>query len=199
MPSYDEIQASLSASWQLMQGKADAVRKLDLSADGFWNSFFAIVVALPALFVIWTDEANQLAPGADNVAGRIGLVLRFAVIEGIAWVSPLIAIGYVLHMVGRRDRVMPFIIANNWGQALLVWIILPVIIVHSAMPAVADVAVMVMLFFFIASLVLFWRLNNAVLGMGPVVPAVAIAAMVFLSLLIDYVLRVVLAIPTPAA
>lgn len=197
MPSYDEIQASLSASWRLMQGKAEAVRNLDLSADGFWNSFFAMVVALPALFVMWTDEANELAPGAANLAQRISLVLRLAVVEGVAWVLPIVALAYVLHLMGRRDRVVPFIVANNWGQALIVWIILPAVVIHGYFPAVADVLAVVLLFLFLASLVLFWRLNNAVLGMGAPFPTAAVAVMVIASLMIDYALRLVLAIPLP--
>ena len=47
--------ASLTGAWRLMLGKADGLRLLDLSADGFWNSFFAIVVA---------------AAGADRRLGR---------------------------------------------------------------------------------------------------------------------------------
>ena len=49
MLSADETQASLTGAWRLMLGKADGLRLLDLSADGFWNSFFAIIVATPAL------------------------------------------------------------------------------------------------------------------------------------------------------
>ncbi|TIX33060.1 MAG: transporter, partial [Mesorhizobium sp.] len=44
MLSADETYASLAGAWRLMLGKVDGLRLLDLSADGFWNSFFAIVV-----------------------------------------------------------------------------------------------------------------------------------------------------------
>jgi hypothetical protein len=43
MLSADETYASLAGAWRLMLGKADGLRLLDLSADGFRNSFFAIV------------------------------------------------------------------------------------------------------------------------------------------------------------
>ena len=51
MPSTDDIYRQLTGVWQMMTGKPDGIRLLDLSADGFWNSFFAIVVAVPALIV----------------------------------------------------------------------------------------------------------------------------------------------------
>lgn len=198
-PSGDEIQSALSASWQLMQGDAQAARKLDISEDGFWNSFFAIVVALPALFAMWTDEAIDLAPGAAAFGIRAGLVARLAVIEVVAWVLPIMAVAYVLYRIGRRDRIAPFVIANNWGTALMVWIILPAVLIHSLMPGIADVVLLLLLFLFIASLVLFWRLNNAVLGMGWATSTAAVAAMVFLSFMIDYGLRLLLAIPDVSA
>ena len=199
MPSTDEIQAALAATWRLMLGKAEAVGDLDLSADGFWNSFFAMAVALPALFVMWTNEANQLAPGAVNLSERLGLVLRLAIIEGVAWVLPVLAVAFALHKMGRSDRVVPFVVANNWGQALIVWIILPAIVLNSFVPSLADVVLWVLVALFVASLVLFWRLNNAVLGMGAAVPTAAIAAMVVAPLVIDYVLRLALAMPLSPA
>ena len=47
MPSAENIQLYLTGAWRMMMGKADGLRLLDLSVDGFWNSFFAIVIALP--------------------------------------------------------------------------------------------------------------------------------------------------------
>ena len=66
MPSGDDIQAYLAGAWRLMMGKPDGVRALDVSADGFWNSFFAILVAFPALSrneckaaKMWLSKAMQ--------------------------------------------------------------------------------------------------------------------------------------------
>ena len=60
MLSAEETQASLTGAWRLMLGKADGLRLLDLTADGFWNSFFAIAVAAPALIVGWVGIANEI-------------------------------------------------------------------------------------------------------------------------------------------
>ena len=60
MLTADETQASLIGAWRLMLGKVDGLRLLDLSADGFWNSFFAIVIAAPALIVGWVGIANEI-------------------------------------------------------------------------------------------------------------------------------------------
>ncbi|TIU19672.1 MAG: transporter, partial [Mesorhizobium sp.] len=80
MLSADETYASLAGAWRLMFGKADGLRMLDLSADGFWNSFFGIVVALPALIVGWVGIANEI--GDPNAfAGRLGMLLRLAAVD----------------------------------------------------------------------------------------------------------------------
>ena len=63
-----------------MLGKADGLRLLDLSADGFWNSFFAIVVAAPALIVGWVGIANEIGD-PDAFAGRFGMLMRLATVD----------------------------------------------------------------------------------------------------------------------
>ena len=56
MLSADETQSALLGAWRLMLGKADGFRLLDLSADGFWNSFFAIVVARLSIDHVYHTE-----------------------------------------------------------------------------------------------------------------------------------------------
>lgn len=194
MPGGDEIQNALRTSWRLMRGKPDAVRQLDLSADGFWNSFFAIVVAIPPLFVFWTREAIDLAPGSSGE--RVGIVLRLVVIEAVAWVLPLLVIAYGLYQFGRHDRVAAFVVSNNWGSALVSWLILPVMLPALLLPADSDFGAVLLLVTIIAVLTLFWRLNNAALNMGPIAPSLVVIPSVGLSMVVDYALRTLMSLPT---
>jgi hypothetical protein len=57
MPPGDDIQKISLWRLALMTGKRDGLKLLDLSADGFWNSFYAIVLALPAMFVGWVSAS----------------------------------------------------------------------------------------------------------------------------------------------
>lgn len=187
LPGSEEIQRSLGASWRLMQGKADAERQLDLSADGFWNSFFGFVVAIPPLFVFWTREAIELAPGP--LGERIGLVLRLAVIEVVAWIGPLLLVAWVLYRLGQVDRVAAFVVANNWGQAVVAWIILPAILLSGFAPQDSGFTALLLLAVLVVTLVLSWRLNNAVLNMGGLAPTLVVTTFVASTLAVDYVLR----------
>ena len=68
MLSGTEIQSGLTGAWRLMMGRADGLRLLDLTADGFWNSFFAIIVALPPMALGWVLLADHIAGNAESVS-----------------------------------------------------------------------------------------------------------------------------------
>ena len=70
MPSFAEIQRYLTGAWRMMNGRPDGIRLLDITADGFWNSFFAIAVALPAMFAGWVTIANAWAAADPMVAKK---------------------------------------------------------------------------------------------------------------------------------
>ena len=70
MLSGAEIQNGLTGAWRLMIGNAEGLRLLDLTADGFWNSFFAIIVALPAMLLGWLPMPMILRP-APNWLPRV--------------------------------------------------------------------------------------------------------------------------------
>ena len=77
------------------------MRLLDISADGFWNSFFAIVVALPALIAGWVGIANDARrSGYVSFGDRLSIMLRLATVDIGAWVLPLVALALVAPAVG---------------------------------------------------------------------------------------------------
>lgn len=177
MPSGDDIQAYLAGAWRLMMGKPDGVRALDVSADGFWNSFFAILVAFPALSVSWAALAAELSE--DGLGSRYSILLRLVVIDVVAWVLPLLVLGLVARPAGILDRYPHFVVASNWASALLAWLMLPAGLLNLFAPEASDLNNTVSLVVFLAALVLSWRLTNAVLVKGAVVASAVFVGMVF--------------------
>lgn len=51
MPSLSDVQTYLAGVFLLVRNRSEGFGRLDITADGFWNSFWAIVYALPALAV----------------------------------------------------------------------------------------------------------------------------------------------------
>ena len=123
MPRIEEIQQYFIGTWRMMMGKPDGLRLLDISADGFWNSFFAIAIALPALIAGWVTIANTLASGYVSFGDRLSIMLRLATVDLGAWIVPIAAFAAAAGPSGLRDR---FALRDlqQWGSALIIWMML---------------------------------------------------------------------------
>jgi hypothetical protein len=186
MPGADEIQRSLAGAWRLLMGDREGLRLLDLSVDGFWNSFFAIILALPALLVGWVAVSAEMAPG---FGGRLGTVLALAIADLAAWIVPLIGLALAARPAGIADRFVAYVVASNWASALLVWLMLPPSLLALVSPGAGEVAAFLSLLLFLVALVLTWRLTNAVLDRGPAAATVLFVAMLGASLAVLLMLQ----------
>lgn len=168
----------------MMLGRADGLRLLDLSADGFWTSFFAIVIALPAMFASWVSLANGMAALDPEGPDRLSLIVRLAIVDLSSWILPLVALALVASRAGIGDRYVHYVVASNWATAIVVWIMLPPSILRFFMPDSPDLAALVSLGLFILTLVFSWRLTNIAIGKGAAVATGVFAAMVAMSLFV---------------
>ena len=191
MPSAENIQTYLAGVWKLMNGRQDGLRQLDLTIDGFWNSFFAIFVALPALGVGWVSFANELA-GGDPFAYRLWILAKLAAIDLISWVGPIVLFALLARPVGLIDRFVPYVVASNWASAVFAWFLLPPALIDLFWPESVDVTDLVSLVAIIVTLVFAWRLTNAVIARGAAVATAVFFAMIAVSVAILLVLQPIL-------
>jgi hypothetical protein len=198
MLSADETYASLAGAWRLMLGKADGLRLLDLSADGFWNSFFAILVAAPALIVGWVGIANEI--GDPNAfAGRFSMLLRLATVDIGSWVLPLVALALVAPRAGIGGRFVHYVVASNWTSAIIAWMMLPSALIRLLVPSGNEFAGLVSLVLFALSMVLTGRMTNAAIGRGAAVGTAVFAGMFVASLAVLFGLQMLLGITIPTS
>ncbi|MER9423317.1 transporter [Mesorhizobium sp. M0317] len=198
MLSVDETSSSLNGAWRLMLGKADGLRLLDLSADGFWNSFFSIVVAAPAMIVGWVGTANEI--GDPNAfAGRLGMLIRLATVDLGSWLLPLVVLALVASRAGIGDRFVHYVVASNWASAITAWMLLPSALIRLFLPSGNPVAELVWLVLVVLSLVLTWRMTNAAIGKGAAVGSAVFAGMLVVSLAVLFGLVALLGITVPTA
>ncbi|MER8706698.1 transporter [Mesorhizobium sp. M0323] len=196
MLSADETYASLAGAWRLMLGKADGFRLLDLSADGFWNSFFAIVVAAPALIVGWVGIANEI--GDPNAfVGRFSMLIRLATVDIGAWVLPLIGLALVAPRVGVGGRFVHYVVASNWASAIIAWMMLPSALIRLFLTSASEVSGLVSLLLFALSMVLTWRMTNVAIGRGAATGSAVFAGMFVASLIVLFGLQALLGISVP--
>jgi hypothetical protein len=198
MPPLEDIQRQLHAAWRMMiTGKPETVRAFDLSIDGFWNSFFAIVIAVPALIVGWVPLANVVA-GADSTAGmRLVMMLRVALVDLGAWIVPIILLALASGFLGIRDRFIPLVVATNWASALYAFMMLPTALLRLVFPAMEELSLNLSLMVFLASLVLSWRLTNAALNKGPMLASGVFAGLLIASIATVFLLQELLMVAQP--
>lgn len=189
MPPADDIQRYLVGAWRLMTGKRDGLALLDISADGFWNSFFAIVVALPPLIVGWVGSANELGDDPAATASRFSYLLRLAIVDLGAWVLPLAALAVAAPIAGIRDRFVHYVVAINWASVILAWLLLPVALLRLVVASTSSIFVLASIALFALSMVLTWRLTNTVIARGPAMGSAVFAGMFMASIIVLLVLE----------
>jgi hypothetical protein len=189
MPSAEEIQQYLRGAWRMMLGKADGLRELDLSVDGFWNSFFAIVVALPALIVNWVTIADSYGDLAIDFNDRFAIFIRLGIIDLAAWVLPLAVLAAVARTARLADRYVHYVVASNWTTAIVAWLMVPPAALLLILPDDTDVAWFLSMVIFIASQIFVWRMTNVAIGKGATVASAVYGGMLAASIVVLVVLQ----------
>ncbi|MGQ5204359.1 hypothetical protein ACT3WP_11915 [Brucella abortus] len=159
MPSLDDIFRYFRGAWKMMLGRKDELNFLDISAEDFWASFYAIAVALPPLFASWVAYAANLTAGREEAGTRFLIVTRTAVVDIGAWLVPLVIIGLLAKRIGIAKRYATYVIAINWGNALLAWLFTPITLLQLFFPGRFDVATLFAFVMFGISIVLSYRLT----------------------------------------
>ena len=189
MPSLDDIYRYFLGVWKMMLGRRDGLDYLDISAEGFWSSFFAIAVALPPLFASWVAYAADLTAGREEAGIRFAIVMRAAIVDIAAWVVPLALIGMLAKRIGIVKRYAAYVIATNWGSALLAWVFAPITLLQLFFPGRFDVATLFAFIMFGASIVLSYRLTFVALQRPHAFAAPFFACVFFGSLVLTVLLQ----------
>ncbi len=190
IPSFDEIQQYLTGTWRMMTGRPDGLDQLDISSDGFWNSFFAIVLVVPVFAVDWVAATNELALATDGLGTRGTIVLRLAIADLTTWLVPIAVLAIVAGPLGIGDRFVHYVIASNWAAVLLNWLLLPISLIDLAGIEEYDtVLALVLIVLLVVALVLYWRLINAVLQKGAWAATLLFAGMLFAEMFVFYSVR----------
>lgn len=180
----DDVLRSLRGSWRLMTDGAEALKELDLSRDGFWRSFAALVLTVPALVAILAAE-RQIAglSNAGNMFDSPALIARVLGAQCLAIIAvPALLIGLAPNLA-HSPRLTSFVIAWNWAgivSASLMAVPAAVFALGWSTPQLA----MVQSTFF-AAIVLRLRYCVARAAFGPEGRAIALP-LVIASVVLDY-------------
>lgn len=167
---------SIRAAIAVMAGRREAMGAFDLSADGFWGSFAAIVAALPALAVGWYAAALRAAAEPGGYA-LDRLIAAYAVTDLLAWIAPLALFALLARPAGLADRFPAYVVASNWASVPVIWLMLPGAFLDALLPPENPLSVLVSFGLFGLALALTWRLTETAIGRWPMIGTAVFVAM----------------------
>ena len=120
MGPFANLPTSLSGAWDVMNGRAEGLRKLDLTIDGFWRSFGAVVLILPvALVALASERVAFAAHGGEAVALTGGYVVLRLIAVIVDWLTFPVILALLARPMGIAARFVPYIVARNWAAVLV--------------------------------------------------------------------------------
>jgi hypothetical protein len=110
----DEIVRSLTGAWHVFLDRQDADHYFDLSITGFWRSFRAVALIVPAYALSTLTAWTTLPAEADE-----GLfVLSKAVSLAIDWVAFPIVLALIADRLKVSGTYSAYVIVRNWGSVI---------------------------------------------------------------------------------
>jgi len=116
IPDLAEILASLRGAWRLIKLDAGGFDEFNLSVEGFWRSFFAMVVAAP-IYVLLLVLVQEL-PTEDLAAPRSMALSMLSYVIG--WIIGVLVVLLATRLLGRGGYFARLVIALNWLSVPLV-------------------------------------------------------------------------------
>jgi len=179
----DEVNRSFKGTIDLLNSRVEGLKAFDMSERGFWRSFAAIWLTLPAYIVSLAFERL-----------RLGLIQPDRTLLDSLWIDVVVALGHVAGFIALpvamiwvtrafrlTDRYVPFVIVTNWiTVAGLLVLSLPamLLLLGWATPALASLFALA---FSIIVLRLQWFATKATLR----VPGLVAFAIVLLGLVLN--------------
>jgi hypothetical protein len=120
MPDRDEIVQSLTGAWRLFLDRPDAMRYFNVSIDGFWRSFAAIVLILPAYALFAIAERIEILgePVVDPAFSDGPFIVNKFLTLALDWITLPILLAAFARLLGVSRTYAAYVVARNWCAVL---------------------------------------------------------------------------------
>ena len=120
MNLFGNLGDNLAGAWLIMRGRAEGLNRLDLSVEGFWRSFAAIVLIVPFAVVGLISQRTFVEDGeaAADPLTESGLGLESVALLG-DWLTFPLVFAAMARPLGLAARYVPFIVARNWASVII--------------------------------------------------------------------------------
>lgn len=116
----EEIARSLTGAWELFLDRPGAMRLFDVSVDGFWRSFAAVLLVVPSYaFAVLADrQTAAVTDPSAPVQGVAAFIGESVIGLGLDWIALPVILALLARPLGITSRYAAFIVARNWGAVL---------------------------------------------------------------------------------
>ena len=190
MPGLEEVEAYVHGILLLARNRADGFKWLDISADGFWRSFWSIAYAVPALAVSWAGYRALFlqAAGSGGTAGP-GFVLRLALIDVVTWVAPLVLVALAARPLGIQRSFGRFVIATNWLGTVTAYALALPSLLRMALGDSSLVVAVASIVVFVATVLLLYRISRLAFDGDGMTAAIVTTGTIIFSIMLTGLLQ----------
>jgi hypothetical protein len=115
-----EISRSVFGAWMLARFNPDGLNFFDNTVEGFWRSFWAAAIALPAFAYLLTLRYSAVTIGVDGGTSFYVNCVSYV----LNWVAFPYAMFYVARLFNRDQWYCRYIAAYNWAGVLQITLML---------------------------------------------------------------------------
>ena len=127
-----EITKSINGAWRIARMDQNALNNFNISIEGFWRSFIAILIVAPfylIFLVLNHDQISAIELSTEAATSKEFYVLMKLIAHILGWlVFPLVMIP-ISRLMDLSQRYIPYIIVWNWSNVLVMAVILPAVLI----------------------------------------------------------------------
>jgi hypothetical protein len=124
-----EAVRALWGIWRIVRDDPMALVHFNRTVEGFWNSFYAAILAAPAYIAI--VMLHQPAPGQAPSIRSFGVEVATYV---LSWVAFPVMAHLALQLLGRTERFIDLVVVLNWWAVVQSAAFVPVQILYALEP-----------------------------------------------------------------
>jgi hypothetical protein len=186
MEPYAYVLRNLRGVWQVMQGRRAGLEMMDVSGEGVWRSFQAMLVALPFLWATWISALRGIEP--NSTLTPFSIMLRLAFADAVSWLLPIALFALIARPAKLTHRAAQFIVTNNWGSVIFIAITALTVPFDLLGPDLEGLATSVSALALLVSLVMYFRMLHVTLDAPSQVSVPVYVLMILASLFGIYAL-----------
>jgi hypothetical protein len=185
----DEVNRSFKGTMDLLHLRAEGLSAFDITERGFWRSFAALWLTLPAYVVSVAFERLRLGHPGGEILGSVWLDSVVALGHIAGFLALPVAMIWIARRLDLTDRYVPFVVVTNWISVMgLLVLSVPAILLLAGWATPSLASLFTLTFAFIVLRVQ-WFATKVTLGVSSGLAVGIVGLGIMLNFLVGSVMR----------